>query len=77
MQGYVLEGYPKSKEQLENLKNLHISPDFTIGMQVSDDTIKSRAGKETKPEDLTRRYPLYITQNRKVEIIFVINFRQP
>ena len=63
MQGYVLEGYPKSKEQLENLNNLHISREFTIGMQVSDDIIKSRAGKEVKPENLTKRYPLSRAQN--------------
>lgn len=32
MQGYVVEGYPKNKEQLENLKNLHINPNFIIGI---------------------------------------------
>lgn len=35
MQGYVIEGYPKNKAQLENLKNLHINPNFIIGLNPS------------------------------------------
>lgn len=30
MQGFVLEGYPKTKEQYDNLKSLNIRPTLTV-----------------------------------------------
>ena len=30
MQGFVLEGYPKTKEQYENLKSLNVRPTLTV-----------------------------------------------
>ena len=32
MQGFILEGYPKSKEQLDNLKNMKLNPTMIIAI---------------------------------------------
>lgn len=32
MQGFVLEGYPKTKEQLENMRNLKLQLTMIVGI---------------------------------------------
>lgn len=36
MQGYVIDGYPKTKEQLDQLDDLKINPSFIIILECDD-----------------------------------------
>ena len=42
MQGFVMEGYPKTKQQWENIKNLRLCPNFIIGIDASEELVKNR-----------------------------------
>ena len=53
MQGFVLEGYPKTRDQWENMKNLRLSPNFIIGIDASEELIVERLNE--KPEDFSKR----------------------
>ena len=46
MQGFVLEGYPKTKDQWENLKNLRLNPNFIIGIDAAEDMIVERLNEK-------------------------------
>jgi adenylate kinase family enzyme len=43
MQGFVLEGYPKSKEQLDNLKNMKIDPTMIVAIDSPKELSQSRS----------------------------------
>lgn len=63
MQGFVLEGYPKTKEQWKNLKNLRISPNFILGLDTPEAEIRERHG-DTLCEDFSKRYPCHYVDTR-------------
>jgi adenylate kinase len=42
MQGYVIDGFPKTKEQLQELEVMKIHPSFIVVLEASDDVIYSR-----------------------------------
>jgi adenylate kinase len=42
MQGFVLEGYPKTEEQYDNLKNLNIRPTLTVNIDLSEEQSLNR-----------------------------------
>jgi adenylate kinase len=35
LQGFVLEGYPKNKDQFENIKNLKLNPTLIVAIDAS------------------------------------------
>lgn len=35
MQGFILEGYPKTKEQLDNIKNMKLDPTMVIAIDTT------------------------------------------
>ncbi len=53
MQGFVLEGYPKNQAQLENLKNMKLSPTLVVALDAPLDLLQSRT---TDTDALVRRY---------------------
>lgn len=59
MQGYVIEGYPKNKDQLESLKNMHIYPNFIIGINPPEEILSSRLD-ENKHHDFESRYAKWL-----------------
>lgn len=56
MQGFVLEGYPKNKEQLDNLISLHVSLDFLIAINAPAQVVKSRGSGKGNEATLNERY---------------------
>ena len=36
MQGYVIEGFPKTKQQYENIKNLNLRTTLTVVIDISE-----------------------------------------
>jgi adenylate kinase family enzyme len=55
MQGFVLEGYPKNRQQWDNIKNLRIHPNFIIGLDVPEEVVLERLQKD-KDETFSKRY---------------------
>ena len=53
MQGFVLEGYPKNQAQMENLKNMKLSPTLIVALDAPLEVLKTRA---TDSDALTKRY---------------------
>ena len=53
MQGFVVEGYPKTVSQWENLKNMRVKPNFVIGIDASQGLLHQRF---PEAKELTERY---------------------
>ena len=53
MQGFVVEGYPKTTSQWENLKNMRVKPNFIIGIDTPEELLKERF---PECKDLSSRY---------------------
>jgi adenylate kinase len=43
MQGFVLEGYPKNREQFENIKNMKLDPTLIVAIDAPLELIKTRS----------------------------------
>jgi hypothetical protein len=54
MQGFVLEGYPKDKEQFKNIKNMKLNPTLIVALDASKEVCEKRM-METK-KNFTTRY---------------------
>lgn len=54
MQGFVLEGYPKTKEQLDNIKNMKINLTMLVGIDAPKELSERRCNIPT--EKLAARY---------------------
>lgn len=53
MQGFVLEGYPKTQEQYENLKSLNIRPTLTVVIDM-DEADSIRRGQQNQQDEKQR-----------------------
>ena len=54
MQGFVLEGYPKTKQQLENIKNMKLDPTMIISIDTPKEVCEQRSAID--PIKLGSRY---------------------
>lgn len=54
MQGFVLEGYPKSKEQFENIKNMKLDPTMIVAIDTPKEVSESRC--DLDPVKFGKRY---------------------
>lgn len=54
MQGFILEGYPKTKEQLENIKNMKLDPTVIISIDTPKEVCEQRSAID--PAKLSGRY---------------------
>jgi adenylate kinase family enzyme len=43
MQGFVLEGYPKNKEQFDNLKNMKLAPTMVVAIDTPREASQGRS----------------------------------
>lgn len=42
MQGFVLEGYPKNREQFENIRNMRLSPTLIVAIDAPLELVQQR-----------------------------------
>lgn len=54
MQGFVLEGYPKNKDQFENIKNMKLNPTITVAIDTSAEVSEKRC--DLDPIKFGKRY---------------------
>ena len=54
MQGFILEGYPKTKEQLDNIKNMKLDPTMVIAIDTPKQLCQQRSGLD--PIKVGNRY---------------------
>ena len=54
MQGFVLEGYPKNKDQFENIKNMKLNPTITVAIDTPMEVSEKR--NDLDPAKFTKRY---------------------
>lgn len=50
MQGFVLEGYPKTQEQYENLKSLNVRPTLTVVIDMDESQSVARGQQDKEYE---------------------------
>jgi len=45
MQGFVIEGYPKNKEQYENMKSMKLNPSLIVAIDTPIEHSRSHSGQ--------------------------------
>ena len=54
MQGFVLEGYPKNKEQFDNIINMKLNPTLTVAIDTPIEVSEKRC--DLDPKKFSKRY---------------------